>query len=84
MFPLGGGPGRHSPANMRRSDKETWGIYFTTDQQGEKGEWEGKWDRDEERGIKEESKLLKETERERDRGKGRRIGWRTEGGYTIL
>lgn len=24
--------------NMHRSDKETWGIYFTTDQQGERGE----------------------------------------------
>lgn len=24
--------------NMHRSGKETWGIYFTTDQQGERGE----------------------------------------------
>lgn len=61
------------PVNTRRSEKQPKGICFTTDQQGEKGDWEGKWDRDEEQGKEAQSKLLKKTKKQ-ERGEKRKGG----------
>lgn len=60
-------------SNMHRSDKETRGICCTTDQQGDRGDCEGKWDRDEERGGE-------DRERERERQREREWMDGTEGG----
>lgn len=59
---------------MHRSDKETWGIYFTTDQQGERGENERVNETEMERGGK--RKRARERKREVREGGGWNRGWR--------
>lgn len=66
--------------NMRGSDVETWGIYFTTDQHGERRVMRQRW-REEERGGEQAAAGERKRKREREGG-GWDGGW--SGGYTIL